>query len=110
MESKGSIEVTCPECRGPLSEVRLGEIVEYRCLVGHTYSAWSVLAAHSEIQERALWSAVVALEEAGNLVRVMAPELRPEVARKLEAQAAEKRNQAKKIREVLASLEPFQVE
>jgi hypothetical protein len=39
MESNGSIEVTCPACRGPLSEVRLREIVEYRCLTGHTYSA-----------------------------------------------------------------------
>jgi hypothetical protein len=32
------IEGACPECRGPLTEVRDGDIVEFRCLVGHRYS------------------------------------------------------------------------
>ena len=70
-EDKKLIEATCPECRGPLTEIRHDDISEYRCLVGHRYSARGVLQAHSEAQEKALWAAVVALEEAANLARAV---------------------------------------
>src|SRR4051794_8703985 len=55
--------VTCPECRGPISELRQGPITEYACRVGHRYSPASFLSAHAEMRERTLWAAVVALEE-----------------------------------------------
>ncbi len=110
METKQAIEATCPDCRGPLSELRTGEIREYRCLVGHTYSAGVLLQAHSEAQERALWSAVVALEESANLVRLVAPQLPPGVAERLESQAAEKVRQGETIRKIAEHLEPFQTE
>ena len=47
-EKKRLIEATCPECRGPLSEVQYDRIVELRCLVEHAYSPKSLLEAHSE--------------------------------------------------------------
>jgi two-component system chemotaxis response regulator CheB len=109
-ETKRSIEGTCPECRGPLSEHRIDTLVEYKCLVGHTYSPLSLLRAHSEAQEKALWAAVVALEEATNLVQALAPQLKPAVLQKLETQAAEKTQQAREIRNILARLDPFQIE
>jgi two-component system chemotaxis response regulator CheB len=109
-ETKQLLEATCPECRGPLSEVRQeGGEVEYRCLVGHSFSARGLLQAHSEVQENALWAAVVALEESANLVRSLGPDLPPELLRTLERQAAEKMRQAAEIREILKQLEPFQV-
>lgn len=62
-----AVKLTCPECRGPLTEERQGAIVEYRCRVGHVYSPLTMAAAHQETVERELWAAVVALEEAADI-------------------------------------------
>ena len=110
METKQSIEAMCPECRGPLSDVQNEDLREYSCLVGHKYSPRSVLLAHSQAQEQALWAAVVALEESANLVRLVGPQLPGHVAKRLDAQAAEKHLQAKEIRKVLERLEPFETD
>ncbi|HEY1340019.1 MAG TPA: hypothetical protein VGF59_21045 [Bryobacteraceae bacterium] len=110
MENKENIDATCPECRGPLSEVSIGDHREYRCLVGHVYSARSVLEGHSEAQEAALWAAVVALEEAGTLVECVAAEFPQDVARHLREQAEKKKQQALTLRGILEELEPFQLE
>ncbi|HEY8078551.1 MAG TPA: chemotaxis protein CheB [Labilithrix sp.] len=56
---------TCPECHGALWEVRDGgDLVRYRCRVGHVYASDSLGAAHAEYVEEALWAAYRALEEA----------------------------------------------
>src|SRR3954451_9096348 len=90
------INATCPDCRGPLSEVIEDGVREYRCLVEHRVSDTALLAAHSDTQERALWSAVVALEEAaviaGDIAR-HAPN-----AERLLRQAEQKREQAAIVR------------
>ena len=111
MDTKKLIEATCPECRGPLTEVREArDVAEYRCLVGHRYSARALLEAHSETQERTLWSAVVALEEASKMVRAVAPEFSPEVAERLREQAEKKQQQAEEVRAILQALDPFVTE
>jgi two-component system chemotaxis response regulator CheB len=109
-EDKKLIEATCPECRGPLTEIRHDDICEYRCLVGHRYSARGVLQAHSEAQEKALWAAVVALEEAANLARAVSDQFPPEVAERLVAQGERRLQQAAEVRKLLQGLEPFQTE
>ena len=111
METKELIEATCPDCRGPLSQVRLDTAVfEYRCLVRHAYSARTLLQAHSELQEQALWSAVLALEESMNIVRAVVPEMAPAVAERLVIQAQKKVLQAAEIRKILERLDTFQTE
>ncbi len=111
MESRELINATCPECRGPLTEVEHdGQLREYECLVGHRYSARALLHAHSDTQEKSLWAAVVALEEASNMVDAVAPEFTPDVVERLREQAARKHDQAKEIRDLLQRLEPFQIE
>jgi len=107
LETKHPIEATCPDCRGPLSETVHGELCEYSCLVGHAYSARNLLQAHSETQEKALWAAVVALEESVNLVDVTASQFSSEVAQSLKDQALAKSREALEIRKVLERLEPF---
>ena len=102
------IEATCPECRGPLTQVRRGDFIEYRCLVGHSYTAGTMLASHHETEERSLWAAAVALEEAANLVKAAAPEFEPEIAARLTEQAEKKAAQAVRIREILEDLDPLQ--
>jgi two-component system, chemotaxis family, protein-glutamate methylesterase/glutaminase len=59
--------LTCPDCRGPIERSRLGNLTEYHCRIGHVYSEQSMLAAHEEAEERALWSAVEMLEEGADL-------------------------------------------
>lgn len=107
MTNRRLIEATCPECRGPLTEIEDGELLEYECLVGHRYTPEGLLHAHAQTQERALWSAVVALEEAGNLVGDVAPRLSPSVRESLESEARQKGQQASRIREILSELTPF---
>jgi two-component system, chemotaxis family, protein-glutamate methylesterase/glutaminase len=109
MEGRKVIEATCPDCRGPLTEVNNGDFRQYRCLVGHRYAARSLLEAHSETQENALWSAVAALESA-NLVRAVALDLPPELAERLQRQAEKKKEQAEQLRRILEQLEPFQLD
>jgi two-component system chemotaxis response regulator CheB len=109
MEKEHLINATCPECRGPLTEITGDGLIEFRCLVGHRYSPQALLTAHSETQERALWAAALALEEAGVIAEEAGRHLAAATAEELNRQARQKHQQAQTIREVLEQLEPFHV-
>ena len=94
-------DLTCPECRGPLSERQDGALTELRCRVGHIYSLESAIATHIETQERTLWSAVVALEEGAELFRKTAAQSEGSQAGRLINQAESRQANAKLIREML---------
>ncbi len=104
---KHSIEATCPDCRGPLTKTEDEGITEFHCLVGHRYSPEGMLRAHYETEERALWAAVVALEEAGKMVEAVGRYVSSEVRRNLEQDAADKRRQAQTVRGVLDELNAY---
>lgn len=74
--------LACPDCHGVMWEIDEGELVRYRCHVGHTYTADRMSLALDENLRRALGSALRALEE------------RRSLARKLEKQA-EQNDQAR---------------
>ena len=94
--------LTCPACRGPISESHKGT-KEYRCRVGHRYSPQAYMAEEEETQERILWAAVVALEEGADVAQELA--LQEPVAKRLYAQRAENKVLAAgKIRELIAFL------
>jgi two-component system chemotaxis response regulator CheB len=52
---------TCPECHGSLWETDDSGILRFRCRVGHTYSAESMLSAQTDSVDRALWVALRSL-------------------------------------------------
>ncbi len=110
MTNRRLIQATCPECRGPLTAIEDGELVEYECLVGHRYTPHALLHAHAQTQERALWSAVVALEEAQNLVAEVRPQVSESIRSSLSSEAEQKTNQAETIRHILRQLTPFRTE
>jgi two-component system chemotaxis response regulator CheB len=64
--------LSCPDCGGALWELVQGNLVRYRCHVGHAYSAESMVAAQATTLEGALWSALRTLEEKAELSRRMA--------------------------------------
>ena len=103
-------DVTCPDCRGTIWEVARGNGFEYRCRVGHTYSARSMLAEHFEAQEKALYGAVLALEEGASLATRLADKVEPELSERLRDEARERSQQAEVVRKVLRDRQSFSLE
>lgn len=65
---------TCPECKGPLWELRDGELLRFRCRSGHAFTAESMIDGQSEAVEDALWVAFNILQESAQMSRRMADE------------------------------------
>jgi two-component system, chemotaxis family, protein-glutamate methylesterase/glutaminase len=97
---KRATGLTCPECRGPISEERQGRIVEYACRVGHRYSPLAMKNEHHDTVERSLWASVVALEEAADIAERLAPELGQEGLE----EASKQREQAAFLKTIPAGL------
>jgi two-component system chemotaxis response regulator CheB len=62
-------ELTCPECGGTLYEHDVYGAERLRCRVGHTFSLDGLAIGKREALEKALWAAVVALDEQADLSR-----------------------------------------
>jgi two-component system, chemotaxis family, protein-glutamate methylesterase/glutaminase len=103
-------DLTCPDCRGTIWEVRRGNSKDYRCRVGHTYSAKTMLAQHFEAQEKALYAAIVALEEGASLANRLADQFDIEFAASLREEARQRRKQAETIRQVLEERLSFEMD
>jgi two-component system chemotaxis response regulator CheB len=95
----------CPDCGGSLWEMREGELLRFRCRVGHAYSANSLLSAQSDTLDAALWTALRALEESASLARRLAERAGRRghalSVAQFEAQAREAETRAEVIRRVL---------
>jgi two-component system chemotaxis response regulator CheB len=63
--------LTCPECGGPLRQDEAAALIRFECPAGHVWSPESLVAAQASGVERALWAAVVRLEERARLNRVL---------------------------------------
>ncbi len=98
---------TCPECGGALWEFREGELMRFRCHVGHGYTAEALLDAQSADLEMALWSALRALEENAALARRMEDRAREKghqmTAERFERHRSDTEQRADLIRNVLTS-------
>jgi two-component system chemotaxis response regulator CheB len=106
----------CPDCGGVLWELRKGdspqgELIRFRCRVGHAYSAGSLLAKQAETLEAALWAALRALEESAALARGVAERTRKRgrglAAARFDEQAYKAQQSAALIREVLLKGQVF---
>jgi two-component system, chemotaxis family, protein-glutamate methylesterase/glutaminase len=102
-------DFTCPECKGPLWEIREGEILKLRCRVGHTFSEESLSHEQAVALEGAMWTALTALVEKADFARRLADRFRRgghvEAARRYESQSRNAIEQADLIRTALRNLE-----
>ncbi|GGU33687.1 chemotaxis protein CheB [Lentzea flava] len=62
--------LTCPDCAGSLVEIP-GDSAQYRCLVGHAWTADALMDAYGVSLERAMWTALRTLDEKASLAHRM---------------------------------------
>lgn len=111
IEMNGQLtDVTCPDCRGTIWEVKRGNAKDYRCRVGHTFSAKTMLAEHFVAQEKALYAAIVALEEGASLADRLADQFEPDFSQRLREEGHQREAQAETLREVLRERLSFAIE
>jgi two-component system chemotaxis response regulator CheB len=95
----------CPDCGGPLRELRDEKLRRYRCRLGHAFTAESLLEGQSEAIEYALWAAVRTMEDRVRILMHLANGRREQNHSKLaatyEAQADELKRHAEQIRKML---------
>jgi two-component system, chemotaxis family, protein-glutamate methylesterase/glutaminase len=102
---------SCPQCNGVLEEVEEGDLVRFRCRVGHIYSPESLHADQNLAVEKALWAAIRALEEHAEFSNRLASRSmmnkRPRLANRFKEKSEASREDAMVLRELLEkSAEP----
>lgn len=100
-QTGAAANLVCPLCQGVLTEAHRGSFDHFRCHVGHTFSLESLMAEQSESMERALWSAVRALEESASLSRRLSQSNRGELHDHFAEKAGSQTQQANLIRNFL---------
>ena len=97
------IAVTCPDCGGALRRLQLGRLTQFRCHIGHVYTAEIMLAAQFLATEQSLGAAMRSLRERAELCRHMAQktELEPGTASAWDTAMQEAFDQADTVRQLL---------
>lgn len=95
----------CPECGGTLWEITDGDVLRYRCHVGHAFTSQTLMSEQNDALEAALWVALRTLEDSSSLAKRMAERARsrrfPHAVERFEKQAQNASEHAKIIRDVL---------
>jgi len=99
------IPLACPECNGPMYELKDGELVQFECFVGHRFSPESLSEEHAEALERALWTAIRKLKERVVLHERLVEQKRnkgeQELFNRLQESVTTAKNDLKLLREIL---------
>jgi len=96
---------SCPDCGGVLWEIQDGEMVRYRCRIGHGWTSDGLVFQQTQMIDDALAMALRSLEESANLSEQMAKRARRRGHEMLAARFDENRRAAERraavIREVI---------
>jgi len=91
----------CPECDGPLFELRKPGPIEFRCRVGHLMPLKTLLHEGTSNQERRLYQAMLALLEGADLAEFAANRAAEIDREALRGEAAQLRGHAETIRRLI---------
>lgn len=91
---------TCPECRGPLYEHRKTP-TEFICRAGHIFPLHTLLEESTSTQERALYQAMVGLEEGADISECAARAAGGSERKQLLAEASQLRRHSEAIRRLI---------
>ena len=101
--------LACPDCHGVMWEIDEGELIRYRCHVGHAYTAELMSLALDENLRQGLGSALRALEERRQLARKLEKQAerngRPLLAASWSRRAEESESELKIIRDAVRRLD-----
>jgi two-component system, chemotaxis family, protein-glutamate methylesterase/glutaminase len=101
---------SCPECGGVLWEIQDGDLLRFRCRVGHAFSVESVLDEQSNALEEALWVALKTLQESADLAQRLAQQAHRRgqewLAKRFDEKQHDSLQRAALIRRVLLKNEP----
>ena len=102
------VPVSCPDCGGPLWEIKQGGPSRYRCHVGHSLSTRTLLSRQNEEIEQALWIALRTLEEKARMQSRLAEQGqhagRGTVVNTFHSRAEETRVHAERLRQLLTTV------
>jgi len=95
---------TCPECQGPLWELKEGDLLRFRCQVGHAYSGESMLTAQQDVVERALWAALGAIQSRVALWERISERMKSPHLKEMAAFTRAKKEEAQRDRDALLTI------
>jgi two-component system chemotaxis response regulator CheB len=96
------VPFVCPDCGGPMFEVEDTEHLRFRCLVGHAFSAQSMLYSQTEEAEKALWRALQIMEGHSILLKRMLPKFSDHERSQIEHDVAKLDEEMGLVRDVLS--------
>jgi two-component system chemotaxis response regulator CheB len=97
--------LTCPECGGALWAHEEGDLLRFRCHVGHAYSPQSMQIEQGRALESALWGALRTLEEQIDLFkRISRRSPESSTSRRFEKRADDAAHYADTIRNTIVEL------
>ena len=98
---------SCPECGGVLWELRDGELLRFRCRVGHAYTSDTLTTEQGVTVEHSLWTALRALEEQAAVKRRLGERARRQgnvaSADHFERRSKDLEGHAQRVRDLLLS-------
>jgi two-component system chemotaxis response regulator CheB len=99
--------ITCPECEGPMWQMRDPALVRYRCYNGHAATAEHMIAVGAEKIEHALWTAIRVLRDRATTYDTLARDLRSSGSHDVYAsKARDARAQATVLQQLVATIKP----
>ncbi len=97
------VAITCPDCGGALRQSQLGTLKQFRCHIGHIYTAEVMLDGQFRALEQSIEAAMRSLSERAELCRQMAELVGPQHASEAQWRLAvdEAREQTKPLQGLL---------
>jgi two-component system chemotaxis response regulator CheB len=98
------VPYNCPDCGGVLWQMESAKMLRYRCHVGHSFTAQSLLSIQTEKIEETLWVALRMFEERKNLLaNLLAKSPKSTIASSTIARSTEAQLHIDRIRAILVS-------